>query len=156
MSLARRGLLIGMLASCTCAGGFARWAAASRGAAFALPEGTLADTAWARCGAPVSSGPGDRTGVVTLSDGSRGLYVVWQRVNSVSTHSDLWAQHLDADGHVVSGWGTNGLALCTAPGDQKDEVAIPDGVGGFTVAWSDDRNDSTGHSNPDIFALRVG
>jgi hypothetical protein len=122
----------------------------------ALPAGTLADTAWARCGTPVSTGAGERTGVVTLADGAGGLFVLWQRIDPVSLHSDLYAQHLDADGNVVAGWGANGLALCTAPGDQADLVAVPEPTSGFLAAWADDRADSAGRTNPDIFALRVG
>ncbi|HTO90019.1 MAG TPA: T9SS type A sorting domain-containing protein [Candidatus Sulfotelmatobacter sp.] len=121
----------------------------------AAPRPVVADSAWTRCGAPVSVGPGERTNAIALSDDGGGLFAVWQRVNPVSAHTDLWAQHLDSSGAQVAGWGPSGLALCTAVGDQTDPVAIPDGAGGFIVAWADNRADSSGLGNPDIFALRV-
>lgn len=37
-------------------------------------------------------------------------------------------------------WDANGSAVCTATGDQKSQVAIPDGFGGVFVAWLDFRS----------------
>src|SRR5258705_546559 len=117
---------------------------------------TLADTAWARCGAPIALGSVDRSGLVTITDGQGGLYAVWQAIEPSSQHADLVAQHLDADGAPVSGWPADGLGLTTAPGDQLGPIVVPDGAGGLLIAWSDDRADTVGGTNPDIYALRVG
>jgi hypothetical protein len=48
-------------------------------------------------------------------------------------------------------WGPNGIAVCTAPGDQSGARSATDGAGGAIVAWVDNR--ATG--NPDIYAQRV-
>ncbi|MEO5616302.1 MAG: hypothetical protein ABIS67_00880 [Candidatus Eisenbacteria bacterium] len=120
----------------------------------AIPR-LLADTAWAACGAPVSIDPRDRVALITLADGDGGVFAVWQDIHPVSLRADLYAHRLGAEGAPAAGWPAGGRALTTDPGGQFDQVAIPDASGGFLIAWADDRADSMGGSNPDIYALRV-
>lgn len=46
----------------------------------------------------------------------------------------------------------DGVAVCTAAGDQYEVGIISDGSDGAIISWRDDRN---GGSNPDIYAQRV-
>jgi hypothetical protein len=123
--------------------------------AAAASTGTPPDTAWEKCGVPLSLGPGERTGVVATPDSAGGAFVAWQRIRPVTFDYDLYLQHVDALGHIVAGWPADGLALCSEDGDQIDEVISPDLEGGAIVAWTDHRRDPAGHTDPDIYALRI-
>ena len=124
-------------------------------AAPAAPSRALADTAWTACGAPVSTGAQDRSALVTLPDGQGGIFILWQGVPPGGLTSNLFSHHLDMDGAPAAGWVGGGRALCTEAGAQSGQVAIPDAAGGFLAVWTDDRADSAGGSDPDIYALRV-
>jgi hypothetical protein len=121
----------------------------------AASEGALADTAWLRCGVPLSIGNAERIAVVTVPDGAGGAFVLWERLQPVTFATDLYGQHVDANGAIVPGWASDGLGLCTAPGDQSDLAAAPDGAGGVLAAWTDQRLAPAGGAHPAIFALRV-
>jgi hypothetical protein len=59
----------------------------------------------------------------------------------------LYAGRIDAAGSVV--WTADGMPVCTAPGQQIQNVLVTDGAGNVIVAWADQR---TGF---DIYAQRV-
>jgi hypothetical protein len=61
---------------------------------------------------------------------------------------DIYAQRVDASG--VTKWTTDGVAICTANGDQADSTLTSDGSGGAIVIWVDYRS-----SKWDIYAQRV-
>ena len=65
-----------------------------------------------------------------------------------SGNYDIYAQRVNASG--IGQWTTNGVALCTATGDQISPTIASDGAGGAIVAWHDNRG---GYSN--IYAQRV-
>jgi hypothetical protein len=88
----------------------------------------------------------DVTGAV--SDGSGGIIVVW-RDDRGGAESDLYVQRVSVAG--VPLWTANGLALCTAPGDQIESVIASDGAGGAIVAWHDNRTGGT----RDVYVQRV-
>jgi hypothetical protein len=69
-----------------------------------------------------------------VSDGAGGAIVAWQDGRS-GTSYDIYAQRLNAAG--VPQWTADGVALCTAPGDQQVPTITTDGVGGAIVTWSD-------------------
>jgi hypothetical protein len=98
-------------------------------------------------GTPVSGWPANgiavcnASGIEQLSldsvvgDGAGGAIVVWSDArDSLATARDVYAQRLDSDGSVHTGWVTNGVALCTAAGDQNDVHCVSDGSGGAIVA----------------------
>lgn len=89
-----------------------------------------------------------------VGDGTGGVIVVWSDArDSVATARDVYAQRFDSDGSVHLGWPTDGVALCTAPGDQFDVHCVSDGSGGAIVAWDDGR---TGQAqNLDIYAIGI-
>jgi len=49
-------------------------------------------------------------------------------------------------------WTADGVALCTAAGDQFGPTFVSDGLGGAIATWTDERN---GSANGDIYAQRV-
>jgi hypothetical protein len=85
-------------------------------------------------GAPGEAGSG---AIVTWNDARSGNY-------------DIYAQRISAGGMVQ--WTADGVALCTATGDQAAPTIVSDDGGGAIVGWSDSRN---GTANYDIFAQRV-
>src|SRR5439155_11269911 len=82
-----------------------------------------------------------------VSDGAGGAIIAWQDYRS-GTKWDSFAQRVNAAG--VPQWTANGVALCTAAGDQRSPTIISDGAGGAIVAWQDARG-----GNYDIYAQRV-
>ncbi len=87
------------------------------------------------------------------SDGEGGAYVAWFDYRNASGppwNLDIYVQRILAGGNPA--WIANGVAVCSAPGPQRDAglVAVPGG--GVYVAWEDDRA-NTGLE--DIYAQRV-
>jgi hypothetical protein len=70
---------------------------------------------------------------VICGDGAGGAFVAW-------TGSDLYAQHVIADGSLDPRWPAGALTLCDAAGTERAPGIVGDGSGGFVVAWQDDRN----------------
>ena len=51
---------------------------------------------------------------------------------------DIYSQRIDSDGNLI--WNTNGVAICTATGEQSDQQMISNGSGGSILVWYDTRN----------------
>src|SRR5439155_13938272 len=89
-------------------------------------------------------------------DGAGGAFAAWRDYRSYPELGvsfpwlDIYAQHVTADGHVTSGWPSNGLSVCTAPEGQLGARMVPDGSGGFVAAWNDYRSGAG-----EIYAQRV-
>jgi hypothetical protein len=81
------------------------------------------------------------------SDGTGGAIVTWHDGRSGAGY-DVYAQRIGAGGSPL--WTANGVALCTATGDQAYAWPTSDGAGGAIVAWTDYRG-LTG----DIYAQRI-
>jgi len=111
-----------------------------------LPSG------WALYGNPASSAPRAQYAPQVAPDGSGVAFVVWEDDRDLfTTGSDVYAQHLTADGAVAASWPPGGLALCALPGDQGGVYfAMPDDSGGAVFEWADGRN---GGAN--VYAQRV-
>jgi hypothetical protein len=103
---------------------------------------------WGAAGVALCTAAGGQVSPEIVPDGAGGAIVVWQDIRS-ATHYDIYAQRISAAGNPL--WSADGLALCTATGDQTDPRAIPDGSGGAIVVWIDSR----GGSYTDIYAQRV-
>jgi len=86
---------------------------------------------------------------VICPDGAGGAFIVWEdyRYDAMSG-VDLYAQHLGPTGERL--W-EDDLEICRATGDQTEPCIVPDGEGGFYVAWVDERVDTAG----DIYAVRI-
>jgi predicted lipoprotein with Yx(FWY)xxD motif len=102
---------------------------------------------WASGGVAICSATGDQRLAEIVSDGTSGAIVVWEddRVGG----SDIYAQRVNDLGAVQ--WTANGVALCTATGNQQAPVLVTDQLSGAIVAWQDFR--SGGPS--DIYVRRV-
>lgn len=113
-----------------------------------LATGTV-DPAWPVNGLGVCTAIGGQQAPELLTDGAGGALVVWSD-NRAGLNSDLYAHHVLVSGSVDATWPANGLALCTASGDQRWPRLVTDGSGGAIVAWEDWRN-----GLPDIFVTRL-
>lgn len=84
-----------------------------------------------------------------LISGNQGnAYIVWEaEVQAMETN--IGSQKIDLDGNLL--WGTTGVNLCLASGNQKEISAMNNLGGGILVSWQDFRNNTEG----DIYAQRV-
>jgi hypothetical protein len=76
---------------------------------------------------------GDQTTPTSIPDGASGAIVTWSDYRG--GNSDIYAQRISADGTPL--WARNGVALCTATGDQMIPTIAPDDSGGAIVTWSE-------------------
>ncbi|MBI5215771.1 MAG: T9SS type A sorting domain-containing protein [Ignavibacteriae bacterium] len=81
-----------------------------------------------------------------MSDGWGGAFIVWN--DQRGDNFDIYMQHINGAG--VSQWSSNGVALCTAIGDQQWSNMTSDGNGGAIITWQDTRN-----GNVDIYAQHI-
>jgi hypothetical protein len=72
-----------------------------------------------------------------IADGSGGAFFAWDPFNLSTNETDVAAQHLGPGG--APGWGATGAGVSAAAGNQMQPVAAPDGAGGLTVVWVDQR-----------------
>jgi hypothetical protein len=87
--------------------------------------------------------------VEIVSDDAGGAIVTWWDGRSEGdTPWDIYVQRVNASGAVQ--WTADGVALCTATGDQQPPEISADGAGGAIVAWWDGRSGDEG-----IYAQRV-
>ena len=99
------------------------------------------------CTATGTQGMGNQGYPTTVSDGAGGAIITWYDYRSGS-NADIYAQRVNASGAVQ--WTTDGVAVCTAVGDQGYPAIASDGAGGAVVTWEDWRN-----GNGDVYAQRV-
>ena len=76
-----------------------------------------------------------------VPDGNGGAYVFFE--DDRNGNKDVFGMHVLANGTDDSAWPVNGLAICTAVGDQTAIKAVADGLGGIWVAWNDNRSGVT-------------
>jgi hypothetical protein len=114
-----------------------------------LASGAVAP-GWPANGIPVCALPGFQIYPAVLSDGAGGAIITWYDNRSAATGYDVYAQRITSAGAIAPGWPVNGVALCTAPGDQVDPVPVTDGAGGMIAYWDDYRRPDV-----DIYAQHV-
>src|SRR5262249_2373987 len=112
-----------------------------------LADGTVA-LGWPANGAPATREPGTQVLPFLIPDGNGGAFVTWD--DEYAPTPDARLQHLGPDGTVASGWPSDGLQVCTAPGIQAAGRLSPDGSGGVIMAWQDLRD-----ASPAVYAQRV-
>jgi hypothetical protein len=101
---------------------------------------------WTTNGVALCTITGTQWNPTIVSDGAGGAIVTWS--DGRSGNVDIYAQRMNASGAVQ--WAANGLALCTAAGDQQFPQIASDGAGGAIVTWCDSRSGTY-----DIYAQRV-
>lgn len=94
---------------------------------------------WSLDGIPVCAAENDQTFPRFTSDGSNGALIMWvDHRNENTSGTDIYAQKIDLNGNLQ--WQPyDGLAICTADGDQSYSQIIHDGSGGAIIAWQDYR-----------------
>ena len=101
---------------------------------------------WAANGVAICTASGEQGPPQITSDGSGGAIITWQDYRS--GNADIYAQRVNSSGAVQ--WTADGVAICTASGDQRLPQIISDGSGGVIITWYDGRS-----GNADIYAQRV-
>ena len=104
---------------------------------------------WGPDGVALCTADGHQLSPVITSDGAGGAIVVWDDFRSAGTW-DVYAQRVSAGGAVM--WGSGGVGLSTAVGQQHVSAIIADGAGGAIIAWRDGR---AGETNEDIYVQRI-
>jgi hypothetical protein len=103
---------------------------------------------WTENGVVVCSASGHQTEPRIASDGAGGAIITWRDARSGGS---IYAQRISSNGIVQ--WTANGVAICTASGDQTALQIISDGSGGAIITWEDCRD--CGGFNKDIYAQRI-
>lgn len=86
---------------------------------------------------------------ILLSDGLGGAFIVWRDDRSGSEQTrDIYGQRIDSSGTPL--WAPNGTAICQAADKQIHNDICSDNMGGFIVAWQDNRS-----GNYDVYAQRI-
>lgn len=113
-----------------------------------LPNGD-ADPAWPIDGLPVCTADTIQSLPQVVRDGAGGAIVVWTDFRS-RVDRDVYCQRILSSGILAAGWPVNGLAVCTAPGDQLTPRSCPDSQGNAVFVWGDLRGGVS-----DIYAQRI-
>jgi FlgD Ig-like domain len=100
---------------------------------------------WAPAGVAVCTETGSQIIEDITTDTAGGAIIAWRDSRGVS--ADVYAQRVNSVGATL--WTPNGVAVCTATGQQNEISIVADGQGGAFLAWRDPRN---GISNNDIYA----
>lgn len=103
---------------------------------------------WQSGGVTVTSAVYVQQDPTMIPDGYGGAIIVWQDTRSDGVDSDIYAQRMSGAGTAL--WLNNGIALCTASGDQYMSEIVTDCNGGAIVSWSDERS-----GDSDIYVQRV-
>jgi len=106
------------------------------------------DTGGVYIATTVTTSGGIYTTFTTVSDGRGGGIVTW--IDGRSGNWDIYSQRISSEGEVK--WASGGVAVCTDPEEQSNQVTVSDGEGGVIVAWVDGRPAGAGVS---IYAQRV-
>ncbi len=102
---------------------------------------------WTTNGVALCTAPREQGRLGMTSDGIGGVIIAWHDFRNSTC--DIYAQRVNAAG--VPQWGTNGVAICTAGGDQESGSLTMDGSGGAIVVWQDGRT----LAEWDLYAQRV-
>src|SRR5205823_14376442 len=112
-------------------------------------DGTGAVVAgWPATGLGIAVVAGVQSSPVVVGDGAGGAFVAWQ--DRRAGNDDIHLQHVGGAGALAPGWAANGIAACSAAGDQRAPCLVGDDAGGIFLAWQDHRA-----LDWDVYALHV-
>src|SRR5258706_1764817 len=106
----------------------------------------IAHAQWINNGTAICLAAGGQYSPVAVSDGAGGAIITW--FDQRAGNSDIYAQRIDAAGVVK--WTGDGVAICTAAGNQNTPAIVSDGAGGAIITWYDLRAGTF-----DIYVQRV-
>jgi len=108
---------------------------------------------WDPNGICICNATGNQTNHKIIADGFDGAIITWD--DERDSRRDIYAQRVDSNGSIHSGWASNGVLICdtTSAGifGIYPQIAS-DGSGGAIVTWEDLRNPA---NNGDIYAQRI-
>ena len=110
----------------------------------ALPH--IASAQWIPQGVPLCTASGEQRNPLMTSDDAGGAIVGWR--DQRNGNEDVYAQRISNTGAVL--WTADGVAVCTALGDQSEPNLIPDGSSGAILVWYDQRD-----GDNDIYVQRL-
>jgi len=102
---------------------------------------------WTLDGVVICTAANNQIQPCLASDGAGGAIVAWGDLRN--GNYDIYAQRVNSLGTVQ--WTANGVAVCTATGEQRLAIIASDGAGGAIITWQDWRSGS----NFDIYSQRV-
>ncbi len=117
--------------------------------AIGLANPSPSSATWLANGTPLCTAAQDQARFAIVSDGAGGAIVAWDDYRS-GTQYDIYCQRITGSGTAL--WTANGVALCSASGDQLNPTIVSDGAGGAIVAWRDMRN---GINQDDVYVRRI-
>ena len=103
---------------------------------------------WATGGVLVSGAANNQSKPVVSPNGLGGVLIAWIDERGAVGVGDIYAQRVTSAG--APQWTANGVAVCTATGNQQDPAVVTDTQGGAIVAWRDSRG-----ADQDVYAQRV-
>ena len=103
---------------------------------------------WPNDGLAVCAAPGFQFEPQVVSDGNSGMIVTWEDYRAGLADASVYAKRLSWLGVWPNYWGTNGVPVSNAAGNQQ--FPSLSGTGDIVVAWEDSRN-----GNADIYAQRI-
>lgn len=93
-----------------------------------------------------------KTNLVTVSDGSGGMWLAWEDSrNTATTGTDIYCQKINANGSLA--FDANGLLVTNADAGQTNISMVEDGAGGVILTWTDARTTAT--SSNDVYMQRI-
>ena len=110
---------------------------------FAQKVNTSGLVQWTAGGVALSKGLNFRT----VPDGAGGAIIAFCRINEAG--SDIYAQRVAASGGIP--WGSEGVTICSADGNQANVCIATDNTGGAIISWTDPRDGMEAH----IYAQRI-
>lgn len=103
---------------------------------------------WAANGIALCTAIGAQRYPQVAADSSGGFIITWYDRRNGKNY-DIYAQRIDSAGRTR--WTSDGVAICTANGDQYDPMPVSDGRGGAIITWQDRRNGS----DYDVYAQQI-
>jgi hypothetical protein len=119
--------------------------------AYALKVDSNGSDQWTDNGVLLSNSGGGTITPAICSDGSGGAFIVF--TSQTGGVTQIYVQHLDGSGGIVSGWPANGLQITSTSGTKSLPSCVPDGQGGCLFAYTDANTSPArtyaGRINPD-------
>lgn len=108
---------------------------------------------WGANGICICNATGNQTNHKIIADGLGGTIITWD--DERDGRRDIYAQRVDSNGSIHSGWTSNGVLICDTTGAGVFGIypqIVTDGSGGAIITWEDSRNPA---NNGDIYAQRI-
>ena len=108
---------------------------------------------WEANGICICNAVGNQTHHKIIADGPGGAIITWD--DERDGRHDIYAQRIDGDGNIHSGWDLNGVPVCDITNSGFTGIhpqIVTDGLGGTIITWRDLRNPD---NNGDVYAQRI-